>query len=129
IHCDVKPGNVMVEDNGSIYLTDFGVARHAESTTTTFGSAGTPSYMAPEQIRGEAVSPATDLYALGVVLFEMLTGQRPFRGDSNDSSKGLTAGERIRIAHLKQQPPNPRSLNPKLPETLSGVVLRSLAKP
>ncbi len=63
IHCDVKPGNIMVDSGGNIFLTDFGIARHADSTTTTMGAAGTPAYMAPEQIRGEVVTAATDVYA------------------------------------------------------------------
>ena len=70
----------MIDRGGNIYLTDFGVARHAESTTTTLGMAGTPAYMAPEQIRGDPVTASTDVYALGVLFFELLTGQRPFAG-------------------------------------------------
>ena len=129
VHCDIKPGNVMIDQGGNIYLTDFGIARHTESTSTTFGGAGTPSYMAPEQIRGEAVSPATDLYALGAMFYEMLTGQRPFRGDEKGSeSSGATAGERIRYAHQYLQPPDPRSINPAIPPALAQVILRSLAK-
>jgi serine/threonine protein kinase len=129
VHCDVKPDNVMIDQGGHIYLTDFGIARHAESTTTTLGAAGTPAYMAPEQIRGEAVTPATDVYALGVILFEMLTGQRPFRGDEKESeSSGATAAERIRYGHVALPPPDPRLFNPDLPEALAGVILKSLAK-
>lgn len=129
VHCDVKPGNVMIDQGGKIYLTDFGVARHAESTTTTFGGAGTPAYMAPEQIRGEAVSPATDVYALGIMLFEMLTGQRPFRGgEAGTESAGPTAAERIRYGHLKLLPPDPRSIKPDIPEEMAIVILKALGK-
>lgn len=129
VHCDVKPGNVMIDRGGTIYLTDFGVARHAESTTTTIGSAGTPAYMAPEQIRGEAVSPATDIYGLGVLLFEMLTGQRPFRGsEAGTESAGVTAAERTRYGHLYLQAPDPRSLNADIPASLAHVVLSALNK-
>jgi serine/threonine protein kinase len=129
VHCDVKPGNVMVDRGGNIYLTDFGIARHAESTTTTMGAAGTPAYMAPEQILGKVVTPATDVYALGVVLFEMLTGGRPFRGTEGGTEKGgITANERIRYGHLHLAPPDPRSLNPNMSAELSGVVLKALSK-
>jgi len=73
VHCDVKPGNVLVNRQGNIFLADFGIAKFIDATTTmTMGGAGTPAYMAPEQIAGRSVAPATDIYALGVMLFEML---------------------------------------------------------
>jgi len=129
VHCDVKPGNVMVDQGGNIYLTDFGIARHSDSTTTTLATVGTAAYMAPEQIRGEAVSPATDVYALGVMLFEMLTGQRPFKGDEKGTeSGGATANERIRYAHLALQPPDPRIYNPDLHEDVALIILKALHK-
>ena len=129
VHCDVKPGNVMQDRGGNIYLTDFGIARHSESTTTTLATAGTTAYMAPEQIRGEPVTAAADIYALGVMLFEMLTGQRPFHGsDSGSDSTGATATERIRYAHLHMPPPNPCSVNPALSEELAIVILKALSK-
>jgi eukaryotic-like serine/threonine-protein kinase len=112
VHCDIKPANIMTDQGGQIYLADFGISRHAESTTTTLAGAGTPAYMAPEQIRIEEVFPTTDIYALGVLLFEMLTGKRPFRGDEPALvSTGSTSGERIRHAHLHLQPPDPRQIN------------------
>jgi len=129
VHCDVKPGNVMIDRGGQIYLTDFGIARHAESATTTLGGAGTPAYMAPEQIRGEPVVPATDIYALGVLAFEMLTGRRPFRGESASASDaGATVAERIRFEQLRLPPPNPREINPAIPEAVAGVILKALQK-
>jgi len=129
VHCDVKPGNVMVDQGGNIYLTDFGIARHSDSTTTTLATVGTAAYMAPEQIRGEAVSPATDVYALGVMLFEMLTGQRPFKGDEKGTeSGGSTANERIRYAHLTNAPPDPRTYNPALSPATADVILKALTK-
>jgi formylglycine-generating enzyme required for sulfatase activity len=129
VHCDVKPGNVLIDHGGIVFLTDFGIARNAESTTTTMGAAGTAAYMAPEQIRGEAVSPATDVYALGVMLFEMLTGQRPFRGTEEGTEKGgVTANERIRYGQLYLVPPNPSLLNPGLSDFLAKVILVALAK-
>lgn len=129
VHCDVKPGNVMIDPGGNVFLTDFGIARHAESTTTTMGTAGSPAYMAPEQIRGEPVTPATDIYALGIMLFEMLTGERPFKG-SDPGLEGVanTTGEGLRYAHLNLPVPNPRHINPTIPEELKDVILRALAK-
>lgn len=129
IHCDVKPGNVLIDRAGSIYLTDFGIARHADSTTTTIANAGTVAYMAPEQIRSESVIPATDIYSLAVMLFEMLTGQRPFRGNEPGLEKGgETTYERIRYAHLHLQPPDPRQLNSSIPIELAKTILRALDK-
>jgi TolB protein len=129
VHCDVKPGNVMIDRGGQIFLTDFGIARHSESTTTTIGVAGTPAYMAPEQIRGESVSAATDVYALGVLLFELLTGQRPFRGtESSTEQGGATANERIRYGHLNVPAPDPRSINPALSGSVARAILRALNK-
>lgn len=127
VHCDVKPENVMVDQGGRIYVTDFGIARHAGSTSTTIGVTGTPKYMAPEQFRSEMVSPRTDIYALGVMLFEMLTGQRPFQS----SEAGGEAGDpflSVRKAHLEQQPPDPRSLNAALSTGLCRVILMALEK-
>ena len=127
VHCDVKPGNVMVDRGGRIYLTDFGIARYAEATVTSFGMAGTVPYMAPEQIRGEPVVPATDVYALGVMAYELLVGRRPFTGEEGgDTSKPRS--ERLRIAHLTLPPPDPREFNPNLPEAASAVLLKALAK-
>jgi len=131
VHCDVKPGNVMIDKGGNIYLTDFGIARHAESTTTTLPTVGTAAYMAPEQIRGDAVTPATDVYALGVIVYEMLAGRRPFQGEGNDTgggSTGATAAERIRYGHLNLDPPDPRNYNPGINEALARIMLRALAK-
>jgi serine/threonine protein kinase len=129
VHCDIKPGNVMVDKGGNIYLTDFGITRHAESSATTLATLGTAAYMAPEQIRGKPVTPATDVYALGVMLFEMLTGGRPYKGDEKGTEKaGTTAGERMRYGHLMLQPPNPRLLNPLLPESISSIILQALQK-
>jgi serine/threonine protein kinase len=129
VHCDIKPGNVMINSGGQVYLADFGIARHAQSTTTTIASAGTPAYMAPEQIRGEEVTPATDVYELGVLFYELLTGRRPFRGDETESiNSGATAGERIRYSHLKLTPQNPSTLSYDIPAALSQVILKALSK-
>lgn len=129
VHCDVKPGNVMIDISGSIYLTDFGIARYSESTTTSFGAIGTPAYMAPEQTRDETVSAATDIYALGVMFFELLTGQRPFRGTESSTERGgKTVNERIRYGHLHIPPPDPRSINPAVSEDVAKVIIRSLSK-
>ena len=129
VHCDVKPANVMIDRGGNIFLTDFGILRHSESTSTSLGQAGTPAYMPPEQILGSVVTPATDIYSLGVMLFEMLTGQRPFLGQEAGTEKGgPTLRERILYAHLHTPPPDPRTINPSIPEALSKVILKSLSK-
>jgi serine/threonine-protein kinase len=129
VHCDVKPGNVMIDRGGNIYLTDFGIARHAESSTTTIGPAGTAAYMPPEQITGEPVTPATDVYALGIILYEMVTGRRPFRGgETGTGQSGDTLSVRIRQEQLHAQAPDPRAFVADIPEAVSLVILRALNK-
>jgi serine/threonine protein kinase len=129
VHCDIKPGNVLIDRGGGVYLADFGIARHADSTTTTLGTLGTAAYMAPEQVRGEPVGPETDVYALGIMLFELLTGKRPFTGNElKTSDSGVTASERIRAAHLRMTPPDVRTFNPGLPVGLSAVIQKAMSK-
>ncbi len=121
IHRDIKPQNVLLAANGEIKLTDFGIARVSESTSfTTSGIVlGTADYISPEQAQGFALTPATDLYALGVVLFEMLTGTLPFPGPS------VVA---VAMLHTTKAPPPLRMLNPALPHRLERLVRRSMAK-
>ena len=128
VHCDVKPANIMLNRFGQVYISDFGIARMTETVTTaTMVGMGTPAYMAPEQAKGLDPSPQTDIYALGIILYEMLTGgERPFSG-----GKAQTVGstsEKVRWEQIKLQPPSPRVYNPKLSAELEAVVLRSLQK-
>jgi serine/threonine protein kinase len=128
VHCDIKPANIMLQTNGAVLIADFGIARVTETaTTTTFSTAGTPAYMAPEQIRGLPPTPQTDLYGLGIVLFEMLTGgQRPFTGD-HAQTVGST-NEKVRWEHLYLPPVSPRTYNPAITPALENVVQRCLQK-
>jgi serine/threonine protein kinase len=124
IHRDVKPHNIAVEPSGFIKVMDFGIARLMERTggegLTQAGTAiGTPEYMAPEQLMGEAVDVRADLYATGAVLFECLTGRIVF------PSQTLTA---LIAKHLEEKPPDPRTLNREVPGPLAEAVLRALAK-
>ncbi|HVS63855.1 MAG TPA: protein kinase [Thermoanaerobaculia bacterium] len=121
VHRDLKPGNVLIESGGRVVLTDFGLARAtAGDPKLTRGQlfAGTPSYMAPEQVRGEVVGPATDLYALGVVLFEMLTGRCPFVRDTAVATA---------MARLEEAPPDPAGLA-QISAPLSKLVLGCLER-
>jgi len=129
IHCDIKAANVLIDRGGHVYLGDFGIARHAESDVTAMPGAGTPAYMTPEQIMGNTVSQATDIYSLGILLFELLTGRRPFRGTESGTEKsGQTVNERIRFAQLNLPAPDPHLINPRISPQLSAVVLRALEK-
>jgi serine/threonine-protein kinase len=119
VHRDIKPHNIIVNDD-RLKVTDFGIARAGASQMTEVGSIiGTAQYLSPEQARGQQVRPPADLYSLGVVLYEMLTGKVPFEGDSAVA---------IAMKQVSEPPPRPRSLNPRIPESLEQVVLRSLAK-
>ena len=126
VHSDVKPGNIMLDDKGHVMLSDFGIARMTDSSTMTMIGAGTPAYMAPEQIRGEAPTIQTDIYSLGIVLYEMLTGERPFNGELATISG--TVGEKVRWEQLNLQVPSPSRLNKKITPELEDLVLRALAK-
>lgn len=127
IHRDIKPGNIMLREDGTALLSDFGAARVAENATLASLTIGTPAYMSPEQILGRELEAPSDIYSFGLVLYEMLTGRRPFSGDE----AGLTGTgtiSRLREAHLRLEPPNPSLLNPLIPQALSAVVLKSLTK-
>ncbi|WP_067459464.1 serine/threonine-protein kinase [Actinomadura macra] len=122
VHRDVKPSNLIEADGGWTKICDFGIARFAESSTNLTGnsSLGTPVYMAPEQFEGHAVDGRTDLYSLGCVLFELLTGRPPF-----PSGKGLSV---LLYHHLHISPDDPRMIRPDLPAELCELVLDLLAK-
>ena len=121
IHRDIKPANVLVEDDRA-WLADFGLAKHAatvNSLSRDSGFAGTVSYIAPEQIQGGEVDGRADVYALGCVLFECLTGRAPYPRD-NDLA--------VVFAHLREPPPSVSALRPELPESLDRVIAKALAK-
>ncbi|HET7357338.1 MAG TPA: serine/threonine-protein kinase [Nocardioidaceae bacterium] len=118
VHRDVKPANLLVTPEGRVKITDFGIARAAGGValTQTGQIVGTPHYISPEQAEGHAATPASDIYALGVVLYECLSGRRPFEGDSPMGTA---------IAHLLQPAPE---LPPEVPDKLAGVVATAMAK-
>jgi len=123
-HCDVKPANILLHEDKRIFLTDFGVAR----ISTESLSGGTPPYMAPEQIRKDIVDARTDIYSLGITLYEMLSGGYvPYRGESH-SSQGSTLKERIKWEHLHLPLPPLHTFNKKIPSALEGVIEKSLQK-
>jgi serine/threonine-protein kinase len=125
IHCDAKPANIMIEKTGKVLVSDFGIARMMDAATATMGGAGTPAYMAPEQIKGADPTPQTDIYALGVVLFEMMTGgERPFTGEL--TSKTGTTGEKIRWEKLNLKAPKPSNWNPSMSDGMEAIVSKCL---
>jgi serine/threonine protein kinase len=127
LHRDVKPGNIMMQPYGRVMVADFGIAKAADAATATTVMPGTPAYMSPEQCRSELLDARTDLYSLGVVAYEMLTGRRPFVGEATEAGTGSTR-ERIRWEQMHAAPPPLRRYNPALPRAVEGVVLKALAK-
>jgi serine/threonine-protein kinase len=120
VHRDIKPHNIVVGGDGRLKVTDFGIARSGTSQMTEVGSiVGTAQYLSPEQARGAPVDPRSDLYSLGVVLYEMLTGTVPFSGDTPVE---------IAMKHLSQVPKPPSEIRPEVPHDLDAVVMRALAK-
>ena len=128
IHRDIKPGNILIRDDGVALLSDFGIARVAETATMTMGVIGAPAYMSPEQIRGEEVSTQSDIYSLGIVLYEMVTGYRPFTGGKTTGTGSASKIQRIQQQHLHDDPPDPRRFNSVLPAGAAEVIRRALAK-
>jgi len=123
-HCDIKPANILIHVDGRVLLSDFGVARLATDDI----SGGTPPYMAPEQFSGGEVDARTDIYALGITIFEMLSGGLvPFRGES-PSSQGSTVRERIAWEHLNLQPAYLNELNHDVPTAVADVIATALNK-
>ena len=121
IHRDIKPQNIMVLPNGVVKLMDFGIARTDEGGDGALDghTVGTPYYMSPEQALGQRLDARSDLYTVGVVLFELFTGERPFPG---------TDAATVMQSHVAAQPPRPSSLRPDLPEYLDRIVLACLSK-
>jgi len=122
VHRDVKPGNVLITDDGQVKVTDFGIARAVnteESLTQTGAVMGTATYFSPEQAEGMGVDSRTDIYSLGVVLFEMVTGRPPFLGDTPVA---------VASKHVRDHPPSPRELNPSIPPTFEAIILKAMDK-
>ena len=122
LHRDLKPSNILLDDGGGAFITDFGIARilgEGSGAITTQGVVGTPSYMSPEQARAEPLDGRSDVYSLGVMLFELLTGRRPFESDTPYS---------IAVMHVTMPPPSPRQFEPNISIALEKVIMRALRK-
>jgi WD40 repeat protein len=121
VHHDLKPGNIMFTAEGEVVLTDFGLARivGAVHHTETSSVYGTPAYMSPEQAQGERGDGRSDIYSLGVILYELVTEQRPFEAETPFS---------LIMKHVNELPPPPTTINPDLPQAVEQVILRALSK-
>jgi beta-lactam-binding protein with PASTA domain/predicted Ser/Thr protein kinase len=121
VHRDLKPQNVLIDDEGRARVADFGIARAGENSdiTATGSVMGTAQYISPEQAQGKETTPRSDIYSIGVVLYEMLTGRVPFEGDSAVA---------VALKQVSEAPRRPSAINPNVPPALDAVVMRALAK-
>jgi len=121
VHRDIKPGNIMIDVRGNARILDFGISRsmQADGMTQQGVAIGTPEYMSPEQIEAVELDYRSDIYSLGIVLYEMVTGSLPFQGGTPLS---------VAIKHKNEAPKNPRELNSRIPEDFEGVILKCLEK-
>ncbi len=127
VHRDIKPENIMVNEEGQVKVTDFGIAKLTSSVTVTKDrTVGTPEYISPEQAQAQRVVPASDIYSLGIVLYELLTGQPPFPMKQDVSPRAATIS--VLVQHIHADPAPPSQINPRVPPRLEEIALRALAK-
>jgi len=121
VHRDLKPSNIMIDKEGGARIMDFGIARSLKGKGITGAGVmiGTPEYMSPEQVEGKEVDQRSDIYSLGIILYEMLTGSLPFEGDTP-----FTIG----VKHKSEIPKDPKEINPQIPDDLSGLILKCMQK-
>ena len=121
IHRDLKPHNIMIDEEGAARITDFGLAslKKPDDATLTSPGMGTPAYVSPEQVEGAATDGRSDLYSLGIVLYEMFTGRTPFQGDTPYS---------VALKRLTKAPPDPRGIQPDIPEALVQIIMKCLER-
>jgi serine/threonine protein kinase/tetratricopeptide (TPR) repeat protein len=121
VHRDLKPNNIMIDDNGNVRIMDFGIARTVKEKGITGPGVmiDTPEYMSPEQVEAKEVDQRSDIYSLGVIMYEMLTGRLPFEADTPFA---------VGVKHKSEIPVNPKDLNSQIPDDLSGVILKCLEK-
>ncbi len=121
VHRDLKPSNIMIDREGNVRIMDFGIARSlkAKNITREGMMIGTPEYMSPEQVEGKKTDQRSDIYSLGIIIFEMATGRVPFEGETSLS---------IAMKHKSEEPPDPRKINAQIPDDLSRLILKCMEK-